>query len=95
MTLRRLIEIVKQHHPNIGDTQIISWLNDAQEEIADKIGRQSEASGVFNTDGTNIYYTFSSISNVVDSDDVLEVDRVDYDGKPIQFIREPENAKGY
>jgi len=95
MTLRRLIETVKQHHPTIGDTQIIAWLNDAQKEVSDRIGRQVEADGTFNTDGTNVYYAFSDISGVVNSTSILEIDRVDFDGDPIQFIRQPEHEKGY
>lgn len=86
---------MKQHHPNIGDTQIVHWINEAQQEVADRIGRVTEKDGTFSTDGTNIYFEFSDISGVTDSDDLLEIDRVDYDGKMIQFVRNPEKIEGY
>tara|TARA_R100000664_G_scaffold23075_1_gene32635 strand:+ start:1186 stop:1449 length:264 start_codon:yes stop_codon:yes gene_type:complete len=74
MTQKQLIETVKQHHPNLGETQIRIFLNKAYDEFCRK------------TKMLKTMYTFTSVANqrfYELSDDIIEIKRVDYDGYEI------------
>ena len=74
MTQQQLIETVKQHHPEMGETQIRIYLNKALDEFCRK------------TRVLNTLYTFPTVADqrYYDlSDDIIEITRVDYDGYEI------------
>ena len=84
MTQKQLIETVKQHHPDLGETQIRIFLNKALDEFCRK------------TRILNTMYTFSSVADqrYYDLDDsISEVTRVDYDGYEIpRLVGSPEKT---
>jgi hypothetical protein len=84
MTQKQLIETVKQHHPDLGETQIRIFLNKALDEFCRK------------TRILNTIYTFSSVADqrYYDLDDTIsEVTRVDYDGYEIsRLVGKPEKT---
>ena len=95
MTVQTMIELVKQHHPDVNEKIIVLWLNQAQREIMDKIGPITTSEGTFNTNGTSKYYDFTSISGVSDAKDVLKIKRVDFDGERIPEVSSADVIKGY
>ena len=84
MTQQQLIETVKQHHPEMGETQIRIYLNKALDEFCRK------------TRVLNTLYTFSTVADqrYYDlSDDIIEITRVDYDGYEIpRLVGKPEKT---
>jgi len=80
MTQKQLIELVKQHHPELGETQIRLYLNRALDEFCRK------------TRILNQLYTFPTVADQryynLD-DDILEVTRVDYDNYEIPRLAVP------
>ena len=82
MTIKNMVEMVQQHHPNASETQIIMWLNQAMD-------------GTFSTVSGTKYYGFTKISTIAADDEVISIETVTYDGKHIPFIREPEHMEGF
>lgn len=84
MTQQQLIETVKQHHPEMGETQIRIYLNKALDEFCRK------------TRALNTLYTFPTVADqrYYDlSDDIIEITRVDYDGYEIpRLVGKPEKT---
>jgi len=84
MTQKQLIETVKQHHPDLGETQIRIFLNKALDEFCRK------------TRILNTVYTFPSVADqrYYDLDDsISEITRVDYDGYKIpRLVGKPEKT---
>ena len=84
MTQQQLIEMVKQHHPEMGDAQIRIYLNKALDEFCRK------------TRVLNTLYTFPTVADqrYYDlSDDIIEITRVDYDGYEIpRLVGKPEKT---
>ena len=84
MTQQQLIETVKQHHPEMGETQIRIYLNKALDEFCRK------------TRVLNTLYTFPTVADqrYYDlSDDIIEITRVDYDGYEIpRLVKKPEKT---
>tara|TARA_R100001086_G_scaffold147991_1_gene78358 strand:- start:1208 stop:1471 length:264 start_codon:yes stop_codon:yes gene_type:complete len=80
MTQKELIETVKQHHPELGETQIRIFLNRALDEFCRK---------------TRIIKTLYQFSTVADQryydldDSIIEVTRVDYDSYEIPRLLSP------
>ena len=95
MTVKNMVEMVQQHHPNVSETQIIIWLNQAMDDVTDKTSFALKGSGTFNTVVNTKYYSFSGIGGVGGDDDVISIESVAYDGQNIPFIREPEHIEGY
>ncbi len=80
MTQKQLIELVKQHHPELGETQIRLYLNRALDEFCRK------------TRILDQLYTFPTVSNqrYYNLDDAIsEVTRVDYDNYEIPRLTTP------
>lgn len=74
MTQQEMIEMVQQHHPEIGETEIRIWLNQAQKEFCRKTKILKSA------------YQFTTVANqrwYGLSDEIIEVDSVDFDGYTI------------
>ena len=84
MTQQQLIETVKQHHPEMGETQIRIYLNKALDEFCRK------------TRVLNTLYTFPTVADqrYYDlSDDIIEITRADYDGYEIpRLVGKPEKT---
>ena len=84
MTQQQLIETVKQHHPEMGETQIRIYLNKALDEFCRKT-RVLNTLYTFSTDPDVRYYDLS--------DDIIEITRVDYDGYEIpRLVGKPEKT---
>ena len=95
MTVKNMVEMVQQHHPNASETQIIMWLNQAMDDVTDKTSFSIKGSGTFPTISGTKYYNFSAISGITSNDEILSIETITYDGKHIPFIREPEHMEGY
>jgi hypothetical protein len=83
MTQQEMIEIIQQEFPNIGETQIRVMLNRALDKF------ETETELLRGTDTVTVVadkrrYAFSDFDNITSSDDVLSVDRVDYNAKQIK-----------
>jgi|TARA_R110000824_G_scaffold58783_1_gene158592 hypothetical protein len=95
MTIKNMVEMVQQHHPNASETQIIMWLNQAMDDVTDKTSFAVNGSGTFSTVSGTKYYGFTKISTIAADDEVISIETVTYDGKHIPFIREPEHMEGF
>ena len=74
MTQKQMVEMVRQHHPNISESQVRLWLNAGLDEFARRT-RMLTGAFTFSTVADQRWYGLS--------DDVLEVISVDYDGYDI------------
>ena len=74
MTQKQMLEMVRQHHPDVSETQIRLWLNAAMEDFARRT-RMLSGAFQFTTVADQRYYGLS--------DDILEIISVDYDGYDI------------
>ena len=82
MTQTELIEIVQQHHPLLGETQIRIFLNKALDEFCRKT-RILKTLYTFSTVADKRYYNLDS--------SIVEVTRVDYDNYEIpRLVGQPE-----
>ena len=82
MTQKQLIELVKQHHPELGEAQIRIYLNRALDEFCRKT-RILKTLYTFNTVADKRYYSLG--------DNISEVTRVDYDNYEIpRLVVAPE-----
>lgn len=90
-----MIEMVKQHHPNVGETQIIEWLNQAMDDITDRTSFAIKGSGTFDTVSGTKYYPFWKIDGVANEDEIISIETVTYKEEHIPFVREPEHMEGY
>jgi len=95
MTLKQMVEMVQQHHPKIGETQIKIWLNQAQKEISDRTNYGVTETSSFNTVSGTKYYDINSPSGVTLNEDIVSFTKVSYDGEEVQFLRNPEHIEGY
>jgi hypothetical protein len=95
MTLKQMVEMVQQHHPKIGETQIKIWLNQAQKEISDRTNYGVTETSSFSTVSGTKYYDISSPTGVTLNEDIVSFTKVSYDGEEIQFLRNPEHIEGY
>lgn len=95
MTLKQMVEMVQQHHPKIGETQIKIWLNQAQKEISDRTNYGVTETSSFSTVSGIKYYDISSPTGVTLNEDIVSFTKVSYDGEEIQFLRNPEHIEGY
>ena len=80
MTQKELIETVKQHHPELGETQIRIFLNRALDEFCRKT-RILKTLYQFDTVADQRYYDLD--------DSIIEVSRVDYDSYEIPRLLSP------
>jgi hypothetical protein len=87
MTQKQLIETIKQHHPNLGETQIRIFLNKALDEFCRKT-RILTGTATTNTVADQRYYSLTTIDSTIS-----EITRVDYDGYEIKrLVGKPEKA---
>tara|TARA_R110000787_G_scaffold80788_1_gene175553 strand:- start:436 stop:723 length:288 start_codon:yes stop_codon:yes gene_type:complete len=95
MTLKQMVEMVQQHHPKVGETQIKIWINQAQKDISDRTNYGITETSTFNTVSGTKYYSINAPSGLTSNGDVVTYNKVSYDGEEIQFIRNPEHIEGY
>ena len=74
MTQKQMIEMVRQHHSSVTESQIRLWLNAAMTEFSRRT-RILSGAFQFSTVANQRYYGLS--------DDILEIISVDYDGYDI------------
>lgn len=70
MTLQKMLEIVRQHHPNVGETEVVEYFNDALADYSE------------NTEMVKTRFTFDLVTDqrYYDiPDNVLSISRVEYD----------------
>lgn len=85
MTQKQLIETVQQHHPNVGETQIRSWLNEAKARFCRRTKILS-GTATTNTVADRRYYDIPTIDS-----SIIEITRVDYNGYRIpRLVGKPE-----
>jgi hypothetical protein len=70
MTVRQMVELVQQHHPSMGQTEAIHFLNEALEDFSIQT-RMVEGSYTFPTAIDQRYYTLP--------DNIIEIKQVFYD----------------
>ena len=84
MTQQQLIETVQQHHPEMSDTQVRLYLNNALKEFCRKT-RILKSVYSFSTGNDVRYYKLES--------NMAQVTRLDYDGYQIpRLIHAPEKT---
>jgi hypothetical protein len=82
MTQQQLIELVKQHHPDMPEAEIRVRLNNAMKDFTVKT-KIIKGAFQFNTVEDQRYYGLN--------DKIIEVNSVDYDGKTIErLVGRPE-----
>ena len=87
MTQKQLIELVKQHHPKMGDAQIRIYLNRALDEFCRKTRILNDVT-TFSTEVDKRLYPINNIDSAIN-----EITRVDYDGYEIsRLIGRPEKS---
>ena len=77
MTQKQMIELVKQHHPDAGETEIRRWLNQAMREFCRKT-RILKVAFQFPTVLNQRWYGLDK--------NIIEVLSVDYDGYKIKRL---------
>ena len=91
MTQKQIIEMVKMHHPKMGDTEIRIYLNKALDEFCEqtKILKGQET---FTTTADTRYYKLDDLDadgSGADQHKFIDVDRVDYNNYQISRLQEP------
>jgi len=74
MKQKNMMELVNQHHPNVGESQIRIWLNEALREFSRRT-KVLKRAYTFDTNLDERYYGLPTY--------VIEVDSVDFDGYEI------------
>ncbi len=95
MTLKQMVEVVQQHHPKVGETQIKLWLNQSQKEISDRTNYGVTDTSSFTTVSGTKYYNINSLSGLTLTEDMVSMTKVSFDGEEITFVRNPEHFEGY
>tara|TARA_X000001382_G_scaffold110981_1_gene87725 strand:- start:80 stop:358 length:279 start_codon:yes stop_codon:yes gene_type:complete len=86
MKLKEIVELVQQHHPNIGAQEIVKMVNRAQDEYCSRT-RLLEDAVQFPLVQDQRGYSLSVANN---TDQIMEIKAVDLDGKKIKrFIGRP------
>ena len=70
MTANEMMELIQQHHPDMGETEVLRLLNRAMEDFSIKT-KMITGTYVFNTIIDKRYYTLPDL--------ILEIDEVYYD----------------
>ena len=93
MTVQQMIELVQQHHTDMGETEIIKMLNLALDEFIIETQMIKDVATI-TTVADQRYYELDDSPSISDPDDVLEIFRVEYDsgdgfGKKIPRLLTP------
>ena len=96
LTTQQLLELAAQHHPELGATQLIIWMNQALEEFADEGGQTKSAHDTFSTVvDTQEYDLTDSLSSITRDDQIVAIKQVRYGGEKIPQLLNPEDVEGY
>jgi hypothetical protein len=80
MKLKEMVELVQQHHPQMGGQEIVKMINRAQDEYSSRT-RLSEDSHTYTVvDGQRRY----SLNVSGNKDAIMEIKNVDLNGKTIK-----------
>ncbi len=86
MKLKEIVELVQQHHPNLGAQEIVKMVNRAQDEYCSRT-RLLEDAVQFTLVQDQRGYSLSVSGN---DDQIMEIKNVDLDGKQIKrFLGRP------
>ena len=91
MTQTQIIEIVKMHHPEMGDTEIRIYLNKALDEFCEHT-RILQGQQTFTTTASTRYYKLDDLDadgSSADQFKFIDVGRVDYNNFQISRLQEP------
>jgi hypothetical protein len=84
MTQQEMIETIQQDFPEIGETQIRLMLNRALDKFESEVELLRATASVDVTADDKRRYNFSEFTGISSNDDVLSVDRVDYNNKQVK-----------
>ncbi len=78
MTQQEMIETIQQDFPEIGETQLRLMLNRALDKFESEVELLRGTATVSVTEDEKRRYAFTDFDGITSNDDVLSVDRVDY-----------------
>jgi len=78
MTQQEMIETIQQDFPEIGETQLRLMLNRALDKFESEVELLRGTATVSVTEDDKRRYAFTEFDGITSNDDVLSVDRVDY-----------------
>ena len=78
MTQQEMIETIQQDFPEIGETQLRLMLNRALDKFESEVELLRGTATVSVTEDDKRRYAFTEFDGINSNDDVLSVDRVDY-----------------
>jgi hypothetical protein len=84
MTQQEMIETIQQDFPEIGETQLRLMLNRALDKFESEVELLRATASVDVTVDDKRRYQFSDFTGIDSNDDVLSVDRVDYNNKQVK-----------
>jgi hypothetical protein len=84
MTQQEMIETIQQDFPEIGETQIRLMLNRALDKFESEVELLRATASVNVTVDDERRYEFTDFTGINSNDDVLSVDRVDYNNKQVK-----------
>ena len=91
MTQLQLIELVRMHHPDMGETEIGLYLNKALTEFCEKT-RILKGQQTFTTTADTRYYKLDDLDadgSEADQHKFIDVNRVDFDNYQISRLQDP------
>jgi hypothetical protein len=80
MKLKEMVELVQQHHPQMGGQEIVKMINRAQDEYSSRT-RLSEDSHTYTVVNGQRRYSLNVSGN---KDAIMEIKNVDLNGKTIK-----------
>lgn len=84
MKIRQVLELVQQHHPDVGEVELLKYINQAMDTFAEET-KIVEESFTTTTEANKRYYDIDQ-----ELPGILEIDRVtltDADGRGFQIPR--------
>ena len=80
MKLKEMVELVQQHHPQMGGQEIVKMINRAQDEYSSRTRLSEESHTYTVVDGQRRY----SLNVSGNKDAIMEIKNVDLNGKTIK-----------
>ena len=84
MTQQEMIETIQQDFPEIGETQLRLMLNRALDKFESEVELLRGTATVSVTEDDKRRYAFTEFDGINSNDDVLSVDRVDYNNVQVK-----------
>lgn len=76
MTAKKMIELVQQHHPHMGETEILMLLNDAKDEFCERTEIVKSFSTSFTTVAGQLKYDLLLAADVPTTGGILKINKV-------------------